>query len=361
MNILVVSNSNWNLFNFRYDFLAHLSREHNVYVLISRKDKYYNLGESVREIFVDGLDRNKIQPVQIYRYLLQTRKLINKHDIDLVYTFTFYMSVLSCLSAISSMKLNVKLYSIITGFGKLYTTKRIWSQFIFHIGLLILNASKKVFVQNDSDQTYAGKYISSSKLVLLPGSGIDLDKFNAQPTPLRGIIRFCYVGRLLKSKGVNIILESFSEFQLKFDAELLIVGDYDSNDTSFQLTNLPENVKHIGWSDNASHYYTKSHASILMSDREGLSKFLLESLSCRTPIIAFGAPGVVDIFRSSKNTIGIRVEERNSKSLLRAMNTFAECSEEAYHEMCLNARKLVSNNYSNLIVSQILTCNLSLN
>lgn len=355
MNILVVSNSNWNLFNFRYDFLASLSKEHKVYVLLSRKDKYYRLGNNITELFIDGLDRNSIKPIQISRYLAQTRKLIKKHNIEIIYSFTFYMSVLSCLSAISYFKLKVKLYSIITGFGALYTSRKIFSLIIFHIGLIILNLSKKVFVQNATDRRYVSKYIPQSKLLLLPGSGVDMEKFSALPTPFEDVIRFCYVGRLLKSKGLNIILEAFYKFQLEFDAELMIIGDYDSNDKSFQLTNLPENVKLVGWSDDASFYYAKCHASILMSDREGLSKSLLESLSCQTPIIAHGAPGVVDIFESSINTIGINVEERNSKSLFRAMTSFAAFSEKEYLEICLNARKHVSNNYASLIVCRVLT------
>ena len=352
MNILVVSNSNWNLFNFRIGFIKYLASNHNVFIILSKNESQYNFGKNITELKIDGLERNRLNIVQIIRFIYQTNAHINDEDIDVVFSFTFYISSLLSLIRLCNTKNKFELRSVITGLGKLYTSKTFKNRILFFIGILFLKYSEIIFTQNHFDKHYLNKYLDIKKIRVIPGSGIDIDKFSARPTFKGDVIKFCYVGRLLKSKGVDIIVEAFNEFSKSFNAELLIIGDYDSNDKSFRLNNMSKNISHLGWTEETKIYFEECHASVLMSDREGLSKSLLESMSCSTPIIAYGAPGVIDIFDSAKDKIGICVEDRSSTALYSAMLKFAGLSDIEYLDMCSYSRDLIVTNYTSQIVNK---------
>lgn len=352
MNILVIANSNWNIFNFRLDFIKELTLENKVFVLLSNNEEQYEFNCSITPIYIEGIERNKIRISSIFRFLFETNKAINAHEIDRIYTFTFYISALVGLLQKRLSRRKYEQFSVITGFGKLFTSNSFIGKIFFHFGAFLLAESKIIFVQNLFDKRYLKRLLKNQNIQILPGSGVNMNKFDASVTPKKGIIRFCYVGRLLESKGVNMIIEAFNKFALHYNSELFIVGDYDSNDREFKLKNVAENIFLKGWTSDAVSIHQMCHASILMSDREGLSKSLLESLACRTPIIAFTAPGVVDIFNSSIEEIGIRVERRNSNSLLEKMLKFAELTESDYLSMCHNSRRIISLNYSSEIVNK---------
>ena len=89
-----------------------------------------------------------------------------------------------------------------------------------------------------------------------------------------------------------------------------------------------------------------------MIEKECL-KVYLESLANRTPIIAFGAPGVEDIYQyAGSEEIGIKVEERNAESLLKALRKFRALDLEKYLEMCICSRRVVEDTFSDFRINE---------
>lgn len=78
---------------------------------------------------------------------------------------------------------------------------------------------------------YAQNGIPTDKITVMP-LGIDTTPWqnaNITPSPLTGRVRFAFIGRLLRHKGVHVLMEAFSTLE-DADADLLIYGFEDEGD-----------------------------------------------------------------------------------------------------------------------------------
>jgi glycosyltransferase involved in cell wall biosynthesis len=112
------------------------------------------------------------------------------------------------------------------------------------------------------------------------------------------------VGRLVKEKGYNFLLRTFSEFKkMSPNATLLIVGDGDKKDSLIQLSNSLGLVTHYGEierltaSEKVDVLFTGKFKNpmeimsvcdlfVMTSMQEGIPMVLLEALISRLPIIS---------------------------------------------------------------------------
>jgi glycosyltransferase involved in cell wall biosynthesis len=354
-NILILSNSNWNTINFRKSFISHLQKKGNVYVGCYLNQEKIEI-EGVNFVEFNNLSRNTISIKEMLSYIKSLLRVIKNNDITSIYVFTFYLSALSLIIRFFRASKGIRIKAIITGLGKLYTSRNSLLNAIFYCGVILLKKADTIVVQNEFDRQLLARYIPSNRIELVPGSGVSLNNTNIEPTlkTLSESFTFCYVGRLLKSKGIDLIVEGFRLYLNDFpNDKLIIVGDYDSNDKQFRINQSEKNIITFGWSNNVSEIFGKSHGTLLMSDREGMPKSLLESLSNSTPIIAYGAPGVIDIYSyAGSNEIGVVVEERNAKSLSNALRHFRMQDYDNYINMGRNARRLVEEVFSEEIINQ---------
>ncbi len=78
---------------------------------------------------------------------------------------------------------------------------------------------------------HAENGIPTDKITVMP-LGIDTTPWqnaNITPSPLTGRVRFAFIGRLLRHKGVHVLMEAFSTLE-DADADLLIYGFEDEGD-----------------------------------------------------------------------------------------------------------------------------------
>lgn len=101
------------------------------------------------------------------------------------------------------------------------------------------------------------------------------------------------VGRLATQKGQEFLLESFSLLPRgKF--HLVILGDGDKKDFLTQKAQdlkISEEVFFLGHKDNVFSYMARSKLFVLTSNYEGFGKVIVESIACKTPVIAFNSIG----------------------------------------------------------------------
>src|SRR5690606_17235623 len=92
-----------------------------------------------------------------------------------------------------------------------------------------------IFFQNEEDRELflqAG-FVDPSITKRLPGSGVDLARFNLTPFPDDGSIRFLLVARMLYEKGVEEYVMAAKALREKYpQVECRIVGMLDTNNPS---------------------------------------------------------------------------------------------------------------------------------
>lgn len=215
----------------------------------------------------------------------------------------------------------------LAGLGYTFTSQdrraRLLRPAIRHALTRLLRATS-VIVQNDVDRDFiAGMGIPPTRLHVIRGSGVDLDRFRPQPelpgTPLvilparllrdKGVREFADAARRLKKQGVNV--------------RFALVGDPDPEnpaslgDADVQDLRRDGSVEIWGHQDDMAAVFAQCHIVCLPSYREGLPKVLLEAAASGRAIVTTDVPGCRDVVQHGEN--GLLVPVRDGGSLAQAI------------------------------------------
>ena len=166
--------------------------------------------------------------------------------------------------------------------------------------------------------------IPASKVVTIgnPAPPVDIDQLMKQPSPFPAGVNYLAVGRLVREKGYEDLIEAFSQVAAtRLDARLTILGTGPMEPDIHRdvvARGLAARVHLLGLIDDPLPYYVHADALVLASWREGFPNCLVESLACGTPVVTtdcFGA--VAELVTPGAN--GIVVEARKPQQLARAM------------------------------------------
>lgn len=194
-----------------------------------------------------------------------------------------------------------------------------------------LNDKDNVVVfQNNDDQKLlntAGS-LSKARLVLIPGSGVDVEQIRPAVEPPFPIVSLL-PARLLGDKGVREFVEAAQIVKLRNpDAIFRLQGKIDqSNPTAISQAELTEwvnagVVEYRPHSNNPHSMYASAHIVVLPSYREGLSKTLIDAAAAGRAVVTTDVPGCRDAMVD--NITGLLVPPRNPVKLAEAMTRLIE-------------------------------------
>lgn len=130
-----------------------------------------------------------------------------------------------------------------------------------------------------------------------------------------------YVGRLIKSKGVNILLESFSGIDNE-EWSLIIIGDGPERRNLEDLASkykCNKRIRFLGNQRDVSHYYQTSEIFAFPSLSEGFPNVLLEAMAAPLACLSFNCiAGPDDIITNGVD--GILVETGDKLSFTKALD-----------------------------------------
>ncbi len=101
-----------------------------------------------------------------------------------------------------------------------------------------------------------------------------------------------YVGRLIKEKNVDLLIESLSMGNLP-NLRCGIIGDGPERENLEALTrrfHLTERVKFLGFVENVYSHMKSSKVFVLPSSREGFGIVVIEANACGTPVLVLNHP-----------------------------------------------------------------------
>jgi glycosyltransferase involved in cell wall biosynthesis len=168
-----------------------------------------------------------------------------------------------------------------------------------------------VWFQNDDDRNLLLRLgvVRLDQTVLIRGSGVDTEKLQPLPEPA-GAITCAYAGRMLHSKGIDLLVEAVQNCRRQgIDLHLLLAGSTDDNPTSFSVDqladwNLLDGVNFLGHIADINQLWAQAHIAVLPCRvREGLPKTLLDATACARPIVASDVEGVREIARDGVNAL----------------------------------------------------------
>lgn len=350
MKILVLTNNIGGLYSFRKEVIkAFVDKDAKMYISYpdddERQDYFKQLGCEMISI---KLERRGINPVKDLKLLTDYIRLIKKINPDLVLSYTIKPNI---YGGIACRLCNVPQFANITGLGDAVENGGILQRMIILMYKIGLKKVQTVFFQNKNNLNFfLKKRILSSKYILLPGSGVNLDYHIYQKYPQEDKLKFLFIARLIKTKGVDEYLEMAQKIKREHpNTEFQILGDIDDNYRSIIDKLVNENIiKYLGKTTDVRPYLKEVHCTILPSYHEGMSNVNLESQANGRPVITTNVPGCVETILD--NVSGYLVEARNALDLIQKVETFIQLSHEEKKNMGVLGRKYVEENFSRKIV-----------
>lgn len=198
--------------------------------------------------------------------------------------------------------------------------------------------------------------------------GVDMARFdrnrvNEQSLELKkqygldGCFTFIFVGRIVKDKGIEELVEAFNKLQSKYShAKLLLVGR-DDNDPISETTRSSIATNHsilkLGpkFDDELIAHYVASDCFVFPSYREGFPNTVMEAGALGLPSIVTDINGSREIIIQGEN--GVIIPSKDVEALYNAMEQMLVNKEQTMR-MASNARNLIASRFENHFVQQCL-------
>lgn len=192
-------------------------------------------------------------------------------------------------------------------------------------------------------------------------NGINLDYFQKSPEIMQvaeayrkeGFFTFCFVGRMVRDKGINELVSAFVRLQEKYaSTRLILVGPFERNldpvssETEKQIFGNPA-IEFMDFQKDICPFLAASDALVFPSYREGFPNVVLQAGAMGMPAIVTNINGSNEIIEPGKN--GVIIESQNEEQLYLAMENFV-LEQDKVRMMAQNCRTIIAEKFDQRIV-----------
>ncbi len=279
------------------------------------------------------LSRTSMRPWTEARSLWAIWRLFRRVRPDLVHAVTLksvlYGGIASRLAGVPAYVAAISGlgYVFIQGSGARAALKRL-ALVLYRLALG--HANSRVIFQNASDRDVLvqAAAVRPEQVVMVRGSGVDLDRFAPAPWPA-GPVTVAMASRLLHDKGVREFVEAARLSASRGEGlRWRLAGSLDpENPASVTASELEAwraggMIEYVGECADVGGFYAQAHIVTLPSYREGLPKSLIEAAACGRPVVTTDVPGCRDAIEPGVS--GVLVPPRDARALAAAVAALAE-------------------------------------
>ena len=195
--------------------------------------------------------------------------------------------------------------------------------------------------------------------------GVDMQHYSrtpevmaaAQPIMRSGVFTFVFVGRVVRDKGINELVQAFARLNAQEPAtRLILVGRFEDDldpvlPQTRQTIEQNDAIEAVGNQADVRPWLAASDALVFPSYREGFPNVVLEAGAMGLPSIVTDINGSREIIVDGTN--GVIVPPRDADALYAAMLRFIEAPAEVA-QMAANAREMIASRFEKSFVEQCL-------
>lgn len=286
MKLLIITNHSYMLYRFRKELIQELMKEHEVVLsmpFVGHEDDFQRMG--LRCIQTD-IDRRSINPKTDLKLFRTYRRLLKQERPDMVITYSIKPNIyagLACSLAGIGFCANVQ------GLGTAFQRKGL-AQFVTVLYKAAMRKAKVVFFENagNAEEFINRNIVPREKIALLPGAGINLKDYPLTPYPDNDRVRFLYLGRIMKEKGIDELFAAMRKLRGELGDKVVLdlVGFFD-DDYEAEVKSLVDEGTAVfhGFQTDPGPYYAAADCVVLPSYHEGMSNVLLEAAAMGRPVI----------------------------------------------------------------------------
>jgi len=309
--IALLTNNDDDVYCFRKELIEALIAE-GYKMLISCPDgPKFELMKDIPYIYDNpDIDRRGTNPVKDFGLMMHYRKLFKQYKPAVVLTYTAKPNV---YASIAAHQLGIPVINNLTGLGSVVNETGLMKSFIMWLFKLAYRKSACMMFQNETNMHVAiDQGMVKGKYRLIPGSGVDTDRYPLQPYPDGGdgktgaSVVFNYIGRILHDKGVDDYIEAAKRIKKNYpQTEFNMLGFIESTEIHYEqdLKELEAQgiVFYRGSQKDVKPFIARAHATIHPSTYgEGMSNVLLESASSGRFLITTNNPGCQETVDDNK-------------------------------------------------------------
>ena len=295
------------------------------------------------------IDRSGLNPVADLALIARYLRLLRRSAPTAYLGFTIKPNV---YGAIAAKWLGIPAVPNVSGLGTAFIRRGPLQWVVTHLYRAAFRNLPAVFFQNaeDSRLFVERRIIQPGQVRLLPGLGIDLDRFAPAPPPEKAR-SFLLIGRMLRDKGVMEFVEAARELRTEMpEARFQLLGPVDEgNLTAVTRAELDAwvaegTIDYLGTTDDVRPFIAAAAVAVLPSYREGMPRALLEGAAMGRLLIASDVPGCRDVVEEGVN--GYFCTPGDAASLAGAMRKAARLPLERRLAMGEAARRKVQERFS---------------
>ena len=275
------------------------------------------------------LDRTGLNPARDLGLVLGLVRRLRRHGPDCVLSYTIkpvvYGSIASAICRVPMVAL------MITGLGFAFTEggggrRRLarWiAQALYGVALQFADV---VFFQNPDDRDDFSRrgLTGPGKVVMINGSGVDLDHYAERPLPDQ--VGFLMIARLVRDKGVIEYVEAARILRREFPwVRCVLAGWLDSNPSAVGAAQVEAwcregVIDYVGPLADVRPTISGCSVYVLPSYREGTPRTVLEAMAMGRAIVTTDVPGCRETIVDGES--GFLVPPRDPEALAAAMSRF---------------------------------------
>ncbi|MDX6040103.1 glycosyltransferase family 4 protein [Scandinavium lactucae] len=364
LKIVISANTSWYIYNFRKNTIVKLLEEGHSVFIVSPADAYT---EKLKELgcgfFNVNISQRGMNPFTEAKTLIEYHVIYRKIRPSHILNFTPKSNIYSTFAAYLS---SATIINNIAGLGTAFIERSKTKSIIKILYKISQRRAKIVFFQNNDDLTQFVNdgIVHKEQTRLIPGSGVDLSRFQLNNRKTDGITKYILIARLIKEKGIAEFAQAAKILKDKYGDKVhfSLAGFVDQDNPSavpLELINKWHDdgvMRFLGKTDKVEDLLQNNDCVVLPSYyREGVPKSLLEAAAMGKIIVTTDNVGcreaVID------NETGYLCEPRSVLSLTCALEKVILMDHKAREEMGRAGRDYISRRFDEqIVINEYLSC-----
>lgn len=338
--ILILTNDSFMLWQFRRELIgAMLDQGHSITIGVP-------FGEYIEDFKAMGcrmihtpMDCRGIRPVADRKLFCQYKNLLKEESPDLVVTYSIKPNI---YAGFLCRRMGIPYCINVQGLGTAFQ-KAGMAKLVTIMYKSALKKAKVVFFENQASAALFRELgiTPEWQQFVLNGAGINLEHYTLQPYPGNDRVRFLYLGRLMKEKGIDELFSTVRRLHADGEEFLLDLVGFCEDGYKAQVEGLEklDICKFHSFQMDPRPYYTAADCVVLPSYHEGMSNVLLEAAATGRPIITSDIPGCREAVEQA--VTGFTCPSENADALYETMQNFLTLTRTQREAMGLAGRSRI--------------------
>lgn len=335
---MIIANNSDGLYGFRKELLKQLLKENHVTLCTPNDGFFSELRDLGCDIIEIAVERRGINPITDLKLLWKYIRALHTEKPGLAITYTIKPNI---YGGFACRLFRIPYAANITGLGTMFQKRGLLRTIIIMMYRVALRKAKVVFFENVENKNFFIDYkiIKETQCCLLNGAGVNLEHYSYKDYPDELPIRFLFMGRIMKEKGVNELFSAMKRLRQEgLDCVLDVLGHYEE-DYADQIRQYEAEgwLFYHGYQKDVRPFIEKCHCFVLPSWHEGMANTNLECAAMGRPIITSRIHGCMEAVLEGES--GYLCTARDAQDLYRVMKRFLLLSNDARKQMGYSGRK----------------------